>query len=667
RPARPVTGLVGVASTALALPAVAATPWPVTLAVDLAAGVALLLAVARAARRTPTALAGSFAAATLVGHGLLVALATRGGTLAALGVVLPAGLAAATLSRRGTPAQRAVGGAGLVAALLATPLLAVVALVTAGATPAWQARGASAAAVLSLLTAVVLRRHRPDLDGYASTASALALGGCALAPLGVPAEPLALYAAVAALLLVAVDRRAPAAVAGRVVAATLTVVAGLAVLPPTVAAVFTPYGGPVRPWSGAPAAGPAGGGWSTVCVLLVLAGVALLPAARARAGRATLVLVGFPFAAVALPVLLVVAGAPWPAAPAAVLLTGLAALLAAALAVPGAGAVRPGLLLGLVVVPVGLLWTLAGLAGLFATPAGTFAGLALAVVAAVVVAAAGRRPGARVLGGLAAVVAGTGFAVAAPLAADLPLRTAGFTVLAVAGVVLFLAPAAGRRTALAGQALEAAAQAVALVALLLTLSGYRHAAVVCVLWGVAVGLRVLRPGESTAGRWVFAGIAGVSELLGVWLLLVAGGVVLWEAYTLPAAGLALVAGLVALRTRPGLTSWLALGPGLAAALLPGLVSVLVAPEPQPWRRLGLGFAALGVVLVGATRRWQAPVVLGGTTLALLALHELARGLDLLPRWIFLAAGGLALIALAATYERRRRDLARLRTAVGRMS
>ncbi|WP_238451767.1 SCO7613 C-terminal domain-containing membrane protein [Micromonospora sp. 4G55] len=94
--------------------------------------------------------------------------------------------------------------------------------------------------------------------------------------------------------------------------------------------------------------------------------------------------------------------------------------------------------------------------------------------------------------------------------------------------------------------------------------------------------------------------------------------------------------------------------------------MLVAPEPQPWRRCCSGVAALGVVLAGATRRWQAPVVLGGTTLTLLALHELVRGWDLLPRWIFLAVGGFALIALAATYERRRRDLTRLRAAVGRM-
>ncbi|WP_413644512.1 SCO7613 C-terminal domain-containing membrane protein, partial [Micromonospora sp. RTP1Z1] len=276
------------------------------------------------------------------------------------------------------------------------------------------------------------------------------------------------------------------------------------------------------------------------------------------------------------------------------------------------------------------------------------------------------------------------FAVTAARAGGLPLRTAAFGVLAVAVLVLFGAPvlaaredrvgagsAAGRSVAGRGPALgvavEAVAQAVAVLAQLLAGGALRHAAAVSALWGAAVALRVLRRGESTSRRWVLAGIAGGSELLGGWLLLIAGGVALLEAYTLPAAGLALAAGLVALRTRAGLYSWLALGPGLAAALLPSLVSVLAATDPQPWRRLAVGVVAVGAVLAGAVRRWQAPVLLGAATLVPLALHELARGWDLLPRWIYLGLGGLALIALAATYERRRRDLARLRTVVGRMS
>jgi hypothetical protein len=82
--------------------------------------------------------------------------------------------------------------------------------------------------------------------------------------------------------------------------------------------------------------------------------------------------------------------------------------------------------------------------------------------------------------------------------------------------------------------------------------------------------------------------------------------------------------------------------------------------------LALGVAALVVVLGGAVRRRQAPVVIGGTVLALVALHETVLLWDRVHRWILLAAAGLVLIGLATTYERRRRDLARLTAAVTRM-
>ena len=139
-----------------------------------------------------------------------------------------------------------------------------------------------------------------------------------------------------------------------------------------------------------------------------------------------------------------------------------------------------------------------------------------------------------------------------------------------------------------------------------------------------------------------------------------------EAYTLPAALLALAAGFRAVRARPTVSSWIAYGPGLAGALLPSLAWVFFGGG-QPQRRLLLGAAALGVVLLGARWRRQAPVLLGGATLALVALHELAVGWDRIPRWLFLAAGGFVLIGLAVTYERQRRELARLRSAVGRMT
>ncbi|WP_405104947.1 hypothetical protein OG559_16935 [Micromonospora sp. NBC_01405] len=687
RVTRPVTGVVAVAFGTLALTGVGPVPWPAVPAADLVVGAALLLYAVTRVRPWWEALVAAVAGGALVGHALLVGLATPAGEAVLLGAVVLLGTAVAARGRRATGVGRGVAGAALAAALLAFQGTVVVACFAAGAAPWWQARAALAAVGLALFGLLAVRRWWPELTGYASTAFAVGSALAGLAPLVVRAdEPVALYAALAVLLTVLAGRGAP-----RVAGLGLLVVALLAAAPAVVATLVAPHGGPALPWSGAPAGGTIPGSTPAGVALLVFTLAAALaarsphfhgkrghsafhaPSFRESAGAGRepagpadggvggvgAWLSAVPFAAAALPVLLAAAGTPWPVVPAVLLLTGLAALLAAALAGP-----RP--LLVPVTVPVGLVATVFGLAGLLATRAGTLTGLGALVVVATVVAVGGRVGPVRLGGALVAVGAATGFAVTAALAASLPLRSASFAVLTVAVLVLAAAALPAGRDPARGPVLDVAAQAVALLAVLLAGGSPRHAAAVCVLWGVAVGLRLLRRGEPTGRRWAFAGVAGGSELLGTWLLLGAGGVVLLEAYTLPTAGVALAAGVVALRTRPGLNSWLALGPGLAAALLPGLVSVLFAPEPQPWRRLLLGAGALAVVLAGSARRWQAPVLLGGITLALLALHELVRSWDLLPRWIFLAVGGLALIGLAATYERRRRDLARLRAVVGRM-
>ncbi|WP_165878024.1 SCO7613 C-terminal domain-containing membrane protein [Micromonospora sp. MW-13] len=705
RVAWPVTGAVAVAFGTLSLAGAGPVPWPAVPAADLVVGAALLLYAVTRARPWWGALAAAVAGGALVGHALLVGLATPAGEAVLLGAVVLVGTAVAARGRRATGVGRGVAGAALAAALLAVPGTVAVASFAAGAAPWWQARAALVAVGLALAGLLAVRRWWPELTGYASTAFAVGSVLVGLAPLVVRAdEPVPLYAALVALLTVLAGPGARPRGAPLVAGLGLLTVALLAAAPAVVAALVAPHGGPALPWSGAPTGGTVPGATPVGVALLVLAlaaglarrsphfhgkrghsashvpssresaGVGREPAGAADGAQRFGVAVGggvlpvagggawwaaLPFAAAALPVLLTAAGTPWPVVPAVLLLTGLAALLAAALA----GA-RP--LLVPVTVPVGLVATVFGLGGLLATRAGTLIGLGALVVAATVVAVGGRVGPVRLGGALVAVGAATGFAITAALVASMPLRSVSFAVLVVAVLVLAVAALPAGRDPARGPVLDVAAQSVALLGVLLAAGSPRHAAAVCVLWGAAVGLRLLRRGESTGRRWAFAGVAGGSELLGTWLLLGAGGVVLLEAYTLPAAGVALAAGAVALRTRPGLNSWLALGPGLAAALLPGLVSVLFAPEPQPWRRLLLGAGALAVVLAGAARRWQAPVLLGGTTLVLLALHELARGWDLLPRWIFLAVGGLALIGLATTYERRRRDLARLRSVVGRM-
>jgi hypothetical protein len=205
------------------------------------------------------------------------------------------------------------------------------------------------------------------------------------------------------------------------------------------------------------------------------------------------------------------------------------------------------------------------------------------------------------------------------------------------------------------------------VAILLALGWTGTMATLCAAWGVAIGLRALWPGTSRSGRAALAATGAGYELAAWWLLLADRGVALVEAYTIPLALVGLLAGFAALRARPELRSWVSYGPALAAGFLPSLAVVLSAGAGTPWRRLLLGVAALIVVVAGSIRRRQAPVVVAGAVLVTVALHEIALVWDRLPRWIPLAVGGLILVGLAITYERRRRDLARLRSAVGRMT
>src|SRR5262249_55468342 len=100
-------------------------------------------------------------------------------------------------------------------------------------------------------------------------------------------------------------------------------------------------------------------------------------------------------------------------------------------------------------------------------------------------------------------------------------------------------------------------------------------------------------------------------------------------------------------------------------------AIVLAATPQggtgePMRRLLLGVGALAAVIGGSVRQRQAPVVIGGVVLIIVALHEVELYWDLVPRWIPLAAGGALLIGFPTTYERRRRDMSRLRDAIGRM-
>jgi hypothetical protein len=658
--ARPTVVVGAVVGVAIAASGAVTPVWWAAPVLDLAAAALLIAASStvygRSRTLTPPLAIGT---GTLAAHALLASLARpelTAATLTALGVL---GLAAAVR----TPAP--LRAAGIATAFAAVPPAVGAWLVAGDVADAWTQRLTVAAAIATVAALIPLRR-----TGLLPWAHAAASAGAAAWPLAVAAlgaEPAGVYAAIGLLgvalaLTLNPDRGTWVAAAAALPVAVLVAAVELEPVAGVVGLPFQWLGAIWTGVTGGTGLAPAGSrgptvAWSDAIALAVVA-LASAAAAYARTRRIAFALAGLAVGApTAVLLAIAVAGAAWPGLPAATLLLGLAGLVAGATAPFGPG--RTALIAG-----QGLAYTGAGMAPLLAARWSTLVGLALLVVAGAVIGTAGRSVVWRVAGHLGAVAAAVSAASAAMLATDLALQTAAYPVLAVAGAALaYGASRKGRREE--GRALEAAAHAAAVVALIYTIGWPDHAASICALWGLVIGARALWPGTSRAGRAALAAAAGAAELLGWWLLLAAREVSLTEAYTLPLAAVALLAGIAAVRSRPELRSWVAYGPALAAGFLPTLATVLVGPG-EPWRRLALGAGALVVIIVGATRRLRAPVITGGAVLAAVAIHELALVWQLLPSWSPLAVGGAILVGLAITYERRRRDLARLRTALTRM-
>ncbi|MFJ3203559.1 SCO7613 C-terminal domain-containing membrane protein [Streptomyces sp. NPDC086989] len=263
--------------------------------------------------------------------------------------------------------------------------------------------------------------------------------------------------------------------------------------------------------------------------------------------------------------------------------------------------------------------------------------------------------------GAAALAVGYAAAVAVALGALWGLAVAWWALplLTVPAAVAAAGPRLGR----VRLAAEVAAAVAGGVALLLAAREPALAALVCALAGVVCAGAAVRAERRGLG-WA----AGVLFVAATWLRLSLSGVEVPEAYTLPVTAPALAVGFLRRRRDAGASSWTAYGPGLGATLLPSLIA---AWGDAHWLRpLLLGLAALAVTLLGAHRRLQAPLLLGGATLAAVAVHELApyvvQVVDALPRWLPPAVAGLLLLVVGATYEKRLRDARRLRAALGRL-
>ncbi|WNI25825.1 SCO7613 C-terminal domain-containing membrane protein [Streptomyces sp. ITFR-16] len=262
----------------------------------------------------------------------------------------------------------------------------------------------------------------------------------------------------------------------------------------------------------------------------------------------------------------------------------------------------------------------------------------------------------------AAVVCAAVMAAALGASLELSVHRAAPLVLAVPAVTVLLgARLKGRAVAVP---VEVTGAVTGLVAVVMALGDLRFLALVLALCGVLAAATALRPER----RPVAGYLATVLFVLAAWVRLSASGVSSPEAYTVPVTVPALVIGVLRRRRDPSASSWTAYGAGLAATLVPSLFAAWTdAHWPRP---LLLGAAALVITLVGARLRLQALLVLGGTVLALDALHELApyvvQVVGAMPRWVAPALAGALLLAVGATYEKRLRDARRLRDALGRM-
>lgn len=261
-----------------------------------------------------------------------------------------------------------------------------------------------------------------------------------------------------------------------------------------------------------------------------------------------------------------------------------------------------------------------------------------------------------------ATVAGGSLAVVVPLALGLEAATAWSCLAVWAALVSSLGWLLERsgRPALAGvvDAAVAAATAVALHALVVTADVDRLSLGLLVVVA-ALGAHALRP-TRLPSLWVAVAAAVVL----VWLRLAVADVTLVEAYSLPAAAALLAAGWAHGHQSGETGSWLTVGPALVVAFAPTLlVSLEGAGLVRPLLAVA---AATAVLLVGVRARGQAPVAVGSTVVAVLAARQLLPLTAELPRYLVFATVGAVLLALGATFEQRRRDMAELRDRFGRL-
>ncbi|MEV0426661.1 permease [Micromonospora sp. NPDC050495] len=710
-----VSGVAAVLAT-IGAPAAFDLPWWSPVLVG--AMVATVFGMAAVAAADPrAALSRATVAGVVALHAAGAGLVRPWTTALALGSIVLIGVVVAALARaiapslvedvrsEGMPGHLVqVGGAALGAALLALPGAVAALAAEYGRSPQVVLTAALAASSIGLAAVAAARRQIPQYLPYASVAVA---GGATVSAIAavITHLPSGVYAAAAALLGVLAElvraatvppagsaqpvrrwsvllngalrrdgdtdlrwRVSPAA--GALAAALLpTALALVTLLPPLVVALVGPMEVLSRVWQGPPPellTPPADAVDPTHVLTAFLLTVTAALAATGFSGgrRSRAVPVVLPGAAVTLLITPVALGQGWPETALAGLAVFTIAMLGLALTPPPplvepARSIRVARVL---VFAIGLAAGGAGLAGSLATRELTLFTLGGAVGVGAVAAFFGTTQRARILGWLFGSLMAELFVLTLGLVAGLAAVWSAFGVLAVgAALQVFAAtlprlrrPEAYREAA----TVEWTGYAAALIALALAYDSPRHIAALLAAWGAVLGVAATRPGRRPVERRILFWAVVVCEISAWWILMRVAEVALPEAYTLPFAALALLVGVLELRHRPDLSSWVAYGPALVAAFLPTL-AIVVATDSTMLRQVLLLLGAVAVLIFGSMTRQQAPVIVGASVTAIAAVHALIS----LGPWVVLIPVGIVLLVLGASNERRRRAQERLQTAL----
>lgn len=221
----------------------------------------------------------------------------------------------------------------------------------------------------------------------------------------------------------------------------------------------------------------------------------------------------------------------------------------------------------------------------------------------------------------------------------------------VAAVVAVSVSAAARSAALEGRSvameplafLTAAIFGVVAVGSAVQVSAFVTATLLIALGAVLFAYAAL------PDRLPTAYLATLTASLGAAVLLGDQGADVVEYYTAPAVLMLAGIGAVQWSRDSRLPTLVTMGPALVVGLVPSLVAALATDSAV--RLVAVTTASLVVLLVGMAQRWQAPVIVAGVSLIVLAVTQGGPLVAYVDGWVTLVVSGALLLAIGVMWER----------------